>query len=621
MKKILILLLVMVSCTSQVEETTEMQKNEKMLTVKSINQTSTDWINVKKISPVSGRPVKMKLKGELGFRASRNIRRIKEELPYAEEYILGQISGEKDLWSNFARFHGDVAGRYILAMTYAESNNSYPPGYLKDLVQKAIALQNEDGSFGIIQYEENPLNMHKAYGNGWILKALSQYAITFQQKEVEKAAVKLGDFYIRTYKDWESGPANERRNDGNYAVSRSGFFHGFDGLMTLYRLTNEKKYFELAEKFVPLLTPLIDADHAHMYLTSRRGLLEYYSMIKDTSSIISLTEELNTVYKTFIFETGGVPERFVHDEEKRNDPQKHGDDEACGLFDWEILTMQMFEATGDPVWIEHAILNLENAIYYNQTHNYGFGACSMGSVYKERRKEAPWCCTLFGPYGLLESSSCWVTKDSELLKINHLVSGEFEFEGGEQVTLTVDNGRGIFTVELKNRAEIEKISLHIPHWLNPENVSGSLKNNRLEMEVPLSGVLEIQYSYRVWMSGNRTSPDKKDGFINGETGVLFYGPWLLAHHFPNNIQIVNLQLDDEGFISNFSKEYILGINIYGESTRITIPSEIEINPNDVARGINEKTGELYLYPLRDRESVWHSATEMQFMHYDKKATP
>ncbi len=274
----------------------------------------------------------------------------------------------------------------------------------------------------------------------------------------------------------------------------------------------------------------------------------------------------------------------------------------------------MFEVTGDHVWVEHAILNLENAIYYNQTHNYGFGACSMGSVYKERRKEAPWCCTLFGPYGLLESASGWVEKKSGILEVNHLVSGEFEFESGEQAILTTDNEKGILKIELKNRAEIESVSLHIPHWLKPEAVPASVKNSRLILEVPPSGVLEIPYSYRVWMSGSRTSPNKRESFKDGETGVLFYGPWLLAHRFPNDIQTVNLQLDNEGFISNFSKEYILGINTYGESTRISIPSDIEINPNDVARGIYEKTGELYLYPLRDRESVWSSATELRFKH-------
>ncbi len=612
MKKILILLVVLASCTSPQQETKDVKVNEKMLTVQQINQTSTEWINVKKFSHVANRPVKMKLKGELGFRASRNIRRIKEELPYTEEYILGQISGEKGLWSNFARFHGDIAGRYILAMTYAESNNSIPPGYLKDLVDKAIALQNDDGSFGFIQYEENPLNMHKAYGNGWMLKALSQYAITFQQKEAEQAAVKLGDFYVKTYKDWMEGPINEKRDDGNYAVSRSGYFHGFDGLITLFRLTNNKKYFELCEKFVPLLTPLNESDHAHMYLTSRRGLLEYYSLVNDNASIIALTNELKTVYKKFIFETGGVPERFVQDEEKRND--YHGDDEACGLFDWEILTMRMFEITGDNIWIEHAILNLENAIYYNQTHNYGFGACSMEEIYKERRKEAPWCCTLFGPYGLLESASCWVTKKAGILEINHLVSGEFEFDGGEQAVLTNDNEKGIFKIELKNRTEIDYVSLHVPFWLKTESISDKVKKGRLKLEVPASGKLEIPYSYRVWMSGSRTSPEKINSFKDGEAGVLFYGPWLLAHHFPNDIQVMNLQLDEEGFITNFSKEYIRGINIYGESTRITIPSDIEMNPNDTSLGINEKTGELYLYPLRDRESVWSSATKLRFTH-------
>ncbi len=591
-----------------------MKDNKKMLTVKSINNTTTDWINIKKINSIDSRPLKMKLAGEQGFRLSRNIRRIKNELPYTEEYVLGQISGKKGLWSNFPRFHGDVAGRYILAMTYAESNHDEPPIYLQDMVEKAIALQNKDGSFGLIQYEENPLNMHKAYGNGWMLKGLSQYAFTFQDKRAKQAAIELGDFYIRTYKDWQAGPANEGRDDGNYAVSRSCYFHAFDGLLTLYRITKNRKYFELVEKFVPLLTSLDDADHAHMYLTSRRGLLEYYSLLNDTSSIASLTKELEKVNETFIYETGGVPERFIQDKEERNNPDREGDDEGCGLFDWQILTLRMFEVTCNPIWIERAILNLENAIYYNQSDNYGFGACNMEPVYRERRKEAPWCCTLFGPYGLLESASCWVTKKSGILDINHLVSGEFEFEGGEQVILTNDNEKRILKIELKNKAEIESISFHVPHWLKLESMSNNIENGRLKADVPLSGILEIPYSYKVWISQSRTSPKRRNSFNDGETGVLFYGPWLLAHHFPTDIQTVNLQLDDEGFITNFSKEYIRGINIYGESTRITIPSDIEINPNDVSRGIDEQSGKLYLFPLRDRESVWNSATKLRLRY-------
>lgn len=612
MRKVYILLLVLVSCNPQGKES-GLIEHEQMLTVQSVNQVSTDYIGVEKLAYAAGRPVRMKLKGELGFRASRNIRRIREELPYAEEYILGQISGEKGLWSNFARFHGDVAGRYILAMTYAESNQENPPEYLNDLVTKTIALQNKDGSFGIIQYEENPLNMHKAYGNGWMLKAISQYAIVFQDREAEQAAIKLGDFYLRTFKEWETGPTNERRDDGNYAVSRSGYFHGFDGLLTLYRLTGEEKYFELSKKFVPLLTPLNEADHAHMYLTSRRGLLEYYLLLNDTSSIRSLSKELTTVYEKFIFETGGVPERFVQDDGLRNDPHRHSDDEACGLFDWEILTLRTFELTGNDVWLEHAILNLENAIYYNQTHNYGFGTCTMGSVYKEPRKEAPWCCTLFGPFGLLESASSLVKEKSGTLEINHLVSGEFEFEKGELAVLSLDNESGILRVAIKNRTGIESVSLYLPHWLKPEVAEGSVENGRLKLEIPSSGLLEIPFSYRVWMSGSRSSPERIVNFTDGQTGVLFYGPWLLAHRFVNAIQNVNLEVDNAGYITNFSKEYLRGINIYGESTRIAIPADIEMDINDVVRGTHEKSGEIYLYPIRDRESPGNSATELRFI--------
>ena len=87
-----------------------------------------------KIRQIKGRPARMKIEGELGFRTFRNIKRLQEDLPYTEEYIVGQISGDEGLWSNFPRFHGDIAGRYILAMTYAESAHSEPPGYLQDLV-------------------------------------------------------------------------------------------------------------------------------------------------------------------------------------------------------------------------------------------------------------------------------------------------------------------------------------------------------------------------------------------------------------------------------------------------------------------------------------------------------
>lgn len=174
-----------------------------MKKVAELNQVFTSWFTAGKRDASS--PLRYRLGGELGYRLDKIIRRLSSELPYSREYILGQITGEVGVWSNFPRFHGDVCGRWILAMSFACSGETTPPAFLREVVEEVLRIQNGDGSFGKIQFAEEPMNKHKAYGNGWMLRGLVEYAATFRDAAAQEAAVRLGDFYEKTFLLWAEG--------------------------------------------------------------------------------------------------------------------------------------------------------------------------------------------------------------------------------------------------------------------------------------------------------------------------------------------------------------------------------------------------------------------------------
>lgn len=75
--------------------------------------------------------------------------------------------------------------------------------------------------------------------------------------------------------------------------------------------------------------------------------------------------------------------------------------------------------------------------------NGGFGSCELGHVYKQQGKEAPWCCSLFGPFGLIDSAANWVRLDGATLQINQLVSGTMRFADCSEVVVGRDDAAGV----------------------------------------------------------------------------------------------------------------------------------------------------------------------------------
>jgi len=553
------------------------------------------------LRPLTGSLKSMRLTGELGFRTARIIHRLESELPYSNEYILSQISGEKNQWSNFRKFHGDIAGRWILAMSYAYSGNDTPPEHVQTLVDDALALQNDDGTFGCVQQENDPLNMHKAYGNGWMLKGLTHFAAVFGDDLAHAAAEKLGDWYVNSFESWASDTSAENDSGGNYAVSRSCYFHALDGLVSLYQLTDEQKFLDLAGALIPHLTAMEEADHTHMYLTCRRGVLEYYLEIGETDKIQELAEELQRFEKKFILETGGAPERMEQDDTLRNDPERLFTDEGCTNFDWLLLCARLHDVTGEPRWRDRALLNLENQIFFNQLDNGGFGDTEFGPYYPRLQKEAPWCCSLFGPFGFIHAASMLIQKEENTITLHAPISGVFTFDDQTELTVESNQEKQMLIITATPGHNVRRVQLNLPFWAKAE---------KTELDLTQETHFEIPIETRLWFSEPLQSPKQEKTKNSGDEKILFYGPWLLAHRFNEPIPTAMISADETGFFTGFKAEFIRGLGSYGESVRVHIPSSIKTNPYDVSLDPNQHDGELWLYPLKDKEVVWRAWTRL-----------
>lgn len=516
--------------------------------------------------------------GELGFRTKWIIDRLENQGPFSEEYIVGQISGDPGAWTNFPRVHGDIAGRWILAETVFHSHQEKAPKKLATIVERVLDLQDDDGSFGYIHKRDQNLNMHKMYGNAWLLRALVQYAFTFGDDSATQAAIRLGDFYISEFPLWRDFDLGEGET-GFYAITRSCYFHAIDGFVALSRLTGKREYLDLVGSCIPHLTPYETSGHSHMFLTIQRGLIEYYLEMNDLDAVEAIGGVLDEIYEKEIYENGSVPERFhLSDDESPVD-------EACSVFDWFYCCIRMYEITGETRWLDRAILTLQNAIYFNQTYNGGFGSTPIGPHLIPNTKEAPWCCSLYGGWALSRIGGHLVSEQEGILTINYPQAGTWSFSNASFV-VSVDEKQGNLTVRCVE-GTFKALRLYVPHWMSVHGKSDTF------VELPVAdNAITVTFSYLPWLSRVGASP-KPISWKPGVEAELFYGPYLMAHRGKHAKPITGI----EGTVS-----WLKGFPYYPESFRYTVATEVSYSIHDVFLGVREEDNQLYLYPVKEKES-------------------
>lgn len=352
--------------------------------------------------------------GELDARLSLALRRILSDPQFDDEFVLEDIAHKAGYNRQFEDWAGDISGRFIGCMVLCRDKVPETLPRLHRMVETALTLQRPSGRIGTDQ-PDTELDVKVAWGQGRILVGLLEYYAAFPNERVLTAAVRLGEYFVRTTGHWRKLAAEPSRLIVFYTQS-------LESIMLLHEATGDERYLATAREIAAMLpddiggtsgtiTPdfaELGGHHSHGYMSTLIGLAHYCATTGDSGSLERLRRICSEIGETMLLVDGTPPEIFPWSAR----------DEGCSTADWLTLNLWMGRITGEAAWFEMAERVWRNALYGNQAHNGGFCHHHFGKRgFDGHGNEAWWCCAYHGPRCLALIKRHLVTWDDEGLAV------------------------------------------------------------------------------------------------------------------------------------------------------------------------------------------------------------
>lgn len=217
------------------------------------------------------------LAGDLSARFDLTLNRVLSGGPprFDEAFVIADAAPVST--RRFTNFSGDVSGRYIGALAAAARHTGQRFPHLDDIVTKTIALQKPDGHFGGAFSTGKVTNDDMAilWGNGRLLIGLLEYQALYPRAEVLASARRLGDFLVAQSPRFNSHAVRTEYNGEKFAVGYICWTSTLEGVVELYRVTNDARYLALARE-IAARTDRHPSQHSHGFLTTLRGIVQLY---------------------------------------------------------------------------------------------------------------------------------------------------------------------------------------------------------------------------------------------------------------------------------------------------------------------------------------------------------
>jgi DUF1680 family protein len=463
------------------------------------------------------------LAGNLTERFNLTAQRVLKDGPpvFDENFILADADAKPG--RRFTEFSGDVSGRYIGALSLAsrQTGERYP--ILDRIVTGAIRIQQLDGHFGA-PLSTGPVrdsDMATLWGNGRMLIGLLEYYDLTHRADALAAARRLGDFLVKAGPRFNSEEVRTAYNGEKFAVGYICWTNSLEGLVELYRVTKAEPYLALARE-IAARTDRHPSQHSHGFLTTVRGVVALYKVTGEKRYLEQAEAEWQGVLDSGnVLVQGAVPEMFA--------PQIKRD-EGCSEADWLRLSLELWDLTRQPKYMQQAQITLFNEISMNQFHTGDFGH----HTFSNEGLIAPfahawWCCTFHGLRALAAVFQSVFHDQSGALLYDLPVDGRGTAAGlTVRADSSLERNATVQLSVLKADGRTHELRVRVPEWAS--GVKLSLAGQALKAELQ-DGYLSAS---RVWKFGDvltatyalQTRLVKRNG--EGHQVAVFHGPWLLA---------------------------------------------------------------------------------------------
>ena len=326
---------------------------------------------------------------------------------------------------------GDQIGRWLSVLHVAEGLGWTPAAANRKAVADVVLpLQTKDGNFGKPDSLKSD-DVRIPSGNAFALRGLMDaYADTHDPRFLESAR-RLARYFEAIAPKWEKSQGGKLHEF---------YGHCLDGLVALYEQGGDQWALDLAKR---LAKNAGRTSHTHHSLSLCRGLIDLARVtgdkeyLKKVEDYLAWCRENQTV-------SGGLPEEMPKSEQ----------DEGCGLADWVVVNLMMFQLTGQDRYLDDAEHTLVNHFFMNQFHTGGFGHRSFSQQIVGGKQwqgwggkfgsENPGCCSLWGQWALGQVARFIVTQSADTVAVNLYPSAEIALpDRGVRLEITSDFPRMI----------------------------------------------------------------------------------------------------------------------------------------------------------------------------------
>jgi DUF1680 family protein len=441
---------------------------------------------------------------------------------FSDAFLLADI--DTLAGRRFTNFSGDVSGRFLGAVASAAAYSAEVRPELDRIAARVVALQRPDGHFGADFSRDGAVttsDMALLWGNGRMLIGLMEYYRLNQRPETLAAARRLGDFLVRVAPRLNDEAVRRDYNGPKFAVGYICWTQNLEGLAALYRETKDDRYLALARE----LADRVDrhqSQHSHGYLTSVRGLVALYRVTGEARYLDQAQDEWKGVIDSGnLLLPGTVPEMFAPMMKR---------DEGCSEADWLRLSLDLWETTRNPAYLERAETALFNEFEFNQfaTGDFGHHTLTDTGVMAPTAR-AWWCCTFHGLRAMIEVFRNVFHQQDRGLRYDLPVDGRGQIVGlSVKAASSLERDASVRLTVIRADGSSHELAVRVPAWasqatlsVNGEPVDGEGRN----------GYRSIA---RAWKAGDQVTVayTLKTRVVRDSQGAnraaVFHGPWLLA---------------------------------------------------------------------------------------------